>query len=101
MNQKVVAHEKGIFVKHIQAETGARVQIKGRGSGFMETDTGRESDEPMHINIACVSFCAFCFRSETLTLKDTRVSASCRHAAMLAHWNVALTKSLPCSSCQY
>jgi hypothetical protein len=46
---------QGIFVKHIQAETGARVQIKGRGSGFMETDTGRESDEPMHINIAYVS----------------------------------------------
>ncbi|KAK8847451.1 hypothetical protein IAR55_005309 [Kwoniella newhampshirensis] len=42
----------GMFVKYIQAETGARVQIKGQGSGFMESDTGRESDEPMHINIA-------------------------------------------------
>ncbi|WVN89368.1 uncharacterized protein L203_104591 [Cryptococcus depauperatus CBS 7841] len=42
----------GMFVKYIQAETGARVQIKGLGSGFMESDTGRESEEPMHINIA-------------------------------------------------
>ncbi|KAK4684418.1 hypothetical protein P7C73_g5760, partial [Tremellales sp. Uapishka_1] len=42
----------GMFVKFIQAETGARVQIKGIGSGFMEAETGRESDEPMHINIA-------------------------------------------------
>ncbi|WVF69771.1 hypothetical protein IAT40_004550 [Kwoniella sp. CBS 6097] len=42
----------GMFVKYIQAETGARVQIKGQGSGFLENDTGRESDEPMHINIA-------------------------------------------------
>ncbi|WVR04658.1 hypothetical protein IAU60_001669 [Kwoniella sp. DSM 27419] len=42
----------GMFVKYIQAETGARVQIKGLGSGFMENETGRESDEPMHINIA-------------------------------------------------
>ncbi|WVQ83290.1 hypothetical protein IAT38_005429 [Cryptococcus sp. DSM 104549] len=42
----------GMFVKYIQAETGARVQIKGQGSGFMESDTGRESEEPMHINIA-------------------------------------------------
>ncbi|TYJ56950.1 hypothetical protein B9479_002396 [Cryptococcus floricola] len=42
----------GMFVKYIQAETGARVQIKGIGSGFMESDTGRESDEAMHINIA-------------------------------------------------
>jgi hypothetical protein len=42
----------GMFVKFIQAETGARVQIKGQGSGFMESDTGRESDEPMHISIS-------------------------------------------------
>lgn len=40
-----------MFVKFIQAETGARVQIKGRGSGFLENDTGRESDEPMHISV--------------------------------------------------
>ncbi len=43
---------QGMFVKYIQAETGARVQIKGLGSGFMEQDTGRESEEPMHINVA-------------------------------------------------
>lgn len=40
-----------MFVKFIQAETGARVQIKGRGSGFMESDTGQESNDPMHISI--------------------------------------------------
>lgn len=43
---------QGLFVKHIQAETSARVQIKGRGSGFIESDTGRESDDPMHIHIS-------------------------------------------------
>ncbi len=42
---------QGMFVKHIQQETGTRVQIKGLGSGFFETDTGRESEEPMHIHI--------------------------------------------------
>lgn len=41
----------GMFVKHIQAETGARVQIKGRGSGFLENETGREGDDEMHISI--------------------------------------------------
>jgi len=45
-----------MFVKWIQQETGTRVQIKGQGSGFIETDTGRESDDPLHVNIACVSF---------------------------------------------
>lgn len=41
----------GMFVKYIQAETGTRVQIKGRGSGFRETDTGVESMEPLHVHI--------------------------------------------------
>ncbi|KAM0791075.1 hypothetical protein ACM66B_004366 [Microbotryomycetes sp. NB124-2] len=42
----------GLFVKFIQQETGTRVQIKGIGSGFIETDTGRESEDPMHIHVA-------------------------------------------------
>ena len=44
-----------MFVKYIQAETGTRVQIKGLGSGFIENDTGREADEPMHVYIRSVS----------------------------------------------
>ena len=44
----------GLFVKHIQNETGTRVQIKGIGSGFYEQETGREANEPMHISISCV-----------------------------------------------
>ena len=43
-----------MFVKHIQQETGTRVQIKGLGSGFYESESGRESDEPMHIHITLV-----------------------------------------------
>lgn len=42
----------GMFVKYIQSETGTRVQIKGLGSGFIESDTGVEMPEPMHIAIA-------------------------------------------------
>lgn len=42
----------GMFVKYIQSETGTRVQIKGLGSGFIESDTGVELPEPMHIAIA-------------------------------------------------
>lgn len=40
-----------MFVKYIQQETGTRVQIKGLGSGFVDQETGRESDEAMHIHI--------------------------------------------------
>lgn len=39
-------------MKHIQQETRCRVQIKGRGSGFMEHGTGQESDEPMYLHVA-------------------------------------------------
>ncbi|KAF2479865.1 hypothetical protein BDY17DRAFT_302825 [Neohortaea acidophila] len=42
----------GSYVKHIQQETGCRVQIKGRGSGFYEHDTGVESDEQMYLHVA-------------------------------------------------
>ena len=38
-------------MKYIQQETGTRVQIKGIGSGFIDQETGRESDEPLYIHI--------------------------------------------------
>lgn len=44
----------GLFVKYIQHETRVRVQIKGFGSGFIETDTGHEAEEPMFIHVTCV-----------------------------------------------
>jgi hypothetical protein len=42
----------GDNVKYIQQETSCKVQIKGRGSGFMEPQSGQESDEPMYLHIA-------------------------------------------------
>jgi hypothetical protein len=42
----------GAYVKYIQGKTKCRVQIKGRGSGFTEHGTGRESDEPMYLHVA-------------------------------------------------
>ncbi|KIY44950.1 hypothetical protein FISHEDRAFT_50240 [Fistulina hepatica ATCC 64428] len=41
----------GCYVKYIQQETGTRVQIKGIGSGFLDQETQRESDEPLYIHI--------------------------------------------------
>ncbi|QIW96963.1 hypothetical protein AMS68_002481 [Peltaster fructicola] len=46
-----VVGERGSYVKHIQQQTGCRVQIKGRGSGFLERDTNEESDEAMYLEI--------------------------------------------------
>ncbi|TID13705.1 KH domain protein [Venturia nashicola] len=42
----------GQYVKYIQGKTKCRVQIKGRGSGFTEHGSGRESDEPMYLHVA-------------------------------------------------
>ncbi|EAU34558.1 predicted protein [Aspergillus terreus NIH2624] len=47
-----VVGQGGAYVKHIQQRTRCKVQIKGRGSGFVETNTGRESDEPMFLHVA-------------------------------------------------
>lgn len=51
LRAQVVGHG-GSYVKHIQQETGCRVQIKGRGSGYVELSTGRESDEDMFLHVA-------------------------------------------------
>ena len=51
LRAQVVGHG-GAYVKHIQQETGCRVQIKGRGSGYLENATGRESDEDMFLHVA-------------------------------------------------
>ena len=42
----------GDNVKYIQGETSCKVQIKGRGSGFLEPMSNQESDEPMYLHIA-------------------------------------------------
>ncbi|KAJ3044871.1 hypothetical protein HDV00_000153 [Rhizophlyctis rosea] len=41
----------GQYVKHIQQETATKVQLKGRGSGFIEIQTGEESPDPLHIHV--------------------------------------------------
>ena len=51
LRAQVVGHG-GSYVKHIQQETRCRVQIKGRGSGFIENGLSTESDEPMYLHVA-------------------------------------------------
>lgn len=62
-----VVGPSGLFVKYIQQETGTRVQIKGQGSGFVDAETGRESDEPMHIHITYELFLCSLFECSSLT----------------------------------
>ncbi|EEB07009.2 RNA-binding protein [Schizosaccharomyces japonicus yFS275] len=49
--RQAIVGPQGAYVKHIQQETHTRVQIKGHGSGFIESSTNRESDEPLHLHI--------------------------------------------------
>ncbi|KAL2759560.1 hypothetical protein ACRALDRAFT_1026032 [Sodiomyces alcalophilus JCM 7366] len=50
LRAQVVGHG-GAYVKHIQGETQCRVQIKGRGSGYYEASTHKESEEDMYLHV--------------------------------------------------
>ncbi|KAI1101900.1 hypothetical protein F4804DRAFT_343622 [Jackrogersella minutella] len=51
LRAQIVGHG-GSYVKHVQQETGCRVQIKGRGSGYLEASTNHESEDDMYLHVA-------------------------------------------------
>lgn len=47
----------GAYVKHVQQETATKVQLKGKGSGYLEPSTNKEAQVPLYISIGYVRAC--------------------------------------------
>lgn len=51
---------KGANMKRVVRNSGAKLRLRGKGSGFLEGHNQQESSEPLHLCISCREFDGYC-----------------------------------------
>jgi len=56
--QKIIG-QKGNNMKRIVDSTGAKLRLRGKGSGYLEGPTRMESPEPLHLCVSCTNYSGY------------------------------------------
>jgi hypothetical protein len=79
------------YLKHIMTETGTEVAVHGKGSGYLESFSGEEAQQPLHLLITGDNFKSL---DDARQLADNLLETI--HSDSVAFWYTSLSLQCVC-----